>query len=174
MGRIGRAVGKRAAVFEMNVIGFDPYVDAETAKSAGIRKVDSLDDLYAQADFITLHTVISGDTRALINADSIARMKKGVRIINAARGALIDDQALAQAIKDGHVAGAAVDVYEFEPPPQDHPLIGLKNVISTPHLAASTSDAQVNVAIEAAELVRDALLHHQFNNVVNQAVLERV
>ena len=174
MGRIGREVARRAVAFGMIVIGYDPYVDAETAQSAGIRKVDTLNELYAEADFITLHTTITGETRALINADSIARMKPGVRIINAARGPLIDDQALAQAITDGHVAGAALDVYEFEPPPHDHPLIGLKTVISTPHLAASTSDAQVNVAIEAAELVRDALLHGIYQNVVNQAVLERV
>jgi D-3-phosphoglycerate dehydrogenase len=174
LGRIGREVGRRAAAFEMQVIGYDPYVDIATAQEAGITKLDTVDEVLAQADFLTLHTVITDDTKGMINTANIAKMKKGVRIINAARGALIDDQALAQAINDGYVAGAALDVYEFEPPPQDHPLVGMKNVIATPHLAASTSDAQINVAIEAAELVRDALLQGRYANVVNQDVLARV
>ena len=174
LGRIGREVGKRAAAFEMQVIGYDPFVDEETAQQANITKVDTLDDLYAQSDFITLHSVITDETRGMINTESIAKMKQGVCIINAARGALINDNDLAQAIASGQVGGAALDVYASEPPPADHPLVGLKNVISTPHLAASTSDAQVNVAVEAAELIRDALLHGRYANVVNQDVLAQV
>ena len=174
LGRIGREVGKRAVAFEMQVIGYDPFVDEETAQQANITRVDTLDDLYAQSDFITLHSVITDETRGMINTESIAKMKQGVCIINAARGALINDNDLAQAIASGQVGGAALDVYASEPPPADHPLVGLKNVISTPHLAASTSDAQVNVAVEAAELIRDALLHGRYANVVNQDVLAQV
>jgi D-3-phosphoglycerate dehydrogenase len=173
LGRIGREVGKRAIAFEMTVIGYDPFVDASGVAPLGIQKVE-LDELYARADFISLHSLITDDTRGMINATSLAKMKKGVRIVNAARGALINDNDLAEAIKSGHVAGAALDVYEFEPPPQDHPLIGLKNVIDTPHLAASTSDAQINVGVEAAQLVRDALTGGVYQNVCNPAVLDKV
>jgi D-3-phosphoglycerate dehydrogenase len=156
----------------MNVIGFDPFVSAEAVDPLGIKRV-SLDELYKMADFISLHALITDETRAMINSASIAKMKHGVRIINAARGALINEPDLALALREGRVAGAAVDVYEFEPPPHDHPLIGLKNVISTPHLAASTTDAQVNVGIEAAQLVLNALTNRMYQNVVNPEVLNR-
>ncbi|MCS6836933.1 MAG: hypothetical protein NZ750_13065 [Anaerolineae bacterium] len=170
-GRIGRAVAKRALAFEMTVIAYDPYVSAESAQADGVEKVE-LADLYARADFISLHALINNDTHHMINAASIAQMKDGVRIINAARGALIDDHDLAEAIKSGKVAGAALDVYEEEPPPADHPLVGLPNVIDTPHLAASTTDAQVTVAVEAAELIVDYLLRGKLANVCNPAVLK--
>lgn len=173
LGRIGREVGKRAIAFEMTVIGYDPYVDEAAVRALGIEKV-SLDELYARADFISLHSLVTPETRGMINAESISKMKKGVRIVNAARGVLINDYDLAEAIKSGHVAGAALDVYEFEPPPHDHPLVGLKNVIDTPHLAASTSDAQINVGIEAAQLVLDALTTGLYQNVCNPAVLDKV
>lgn len=173
LGRIGREVGKRAVAFEMTVIGYDPFVDAKAVAPLGIEKVD-LDELYQRSDFITLHSLVTDETRYMINAASIAKMKKGVRIVNAARGALINDYDLAQAITSGHVAGAALDVYEAEPPPQDHPLVGLKNVIDTPHLAASTTDAQINVGIEAAQLVLDALTGGFYQNVCNPAVLDKV
>jgi D-3-phosphoglycerate dehydrogenase len=170
LGRIGREVGKRAKAFDMKVIGYDPYVDESLLTPLGIENLP-LDEVYARSDFITLHALVTDDTREMINATSIAKMKPGVRIINAARGALINDNDLAAAITAGKVAGAALDVYEFEPPPQDHPLVGMRNVISTPHLAASTSDAQVNVAVEAAQLVIDALLKGSYENVCNPAVL---
>jgi D-3-phosphoglycerate dehydrogenase len=173
LGRIGREVAKRAAAFEMTILGYDPYVDAAAVAPLGITLV-SLDELYARSDFITLHSLITDETRGMINAASIARMKKGVRIVNAARGALINDHDLAEALKSGQVAGAALDVYESEPPPPDHPLIGLKNVIDTPHLAASTTDAQINVGIEAAQLVIDALTSGVYQNVCNPAVLSSV
>jgi D-3-phosphoglycerate dehydrogenase / 2-oxoglutarate reductase len=171
-GRIGRAIAKRALAFEMIVIANDPYIPADIGADLGVEMV-SQDDLYARADFITLHSLITDETRGLINTASIAKMKKGVRIINAARGALINDDDLAEAIKSGTVAGAAIDVYAEEPPPATHPLIGLPGVVHTPHLAASTADAQVNVAIEAAKEVVDALLKGEYKNVVNPAALQK-
>ncbi len=173
LGRIGREVAKRAVAFEMTVIGYDPYVEADAVAPLGIEKV-SLDELYRRADFITLHSLVTDETRHMINAESIAKMKRGVRIVNAARGALIQEHDLAEAIKSGQVAGAALDVYESEPPPADHPLVGLPNVIDTPHLAASTSDAQINVGVEAAQLVLDALTKGTYQNVCNVAVLDKV
>ena len=167
-GRIGKAVAVRANAFEMNVIAYDPYVNED----GGLATLVTLDELFAQSDFITLHTVISNDTKGFINSANIAKMKDGVRIINAARGALINDADLAEALKSGKVAGAAVDVYEVEPPPADHPLLNAPNVIDTPHLGASTSDAQITVAIEAAELIRDFLLKGAKNNVCNPDVLK--
>ncbi|MDX1992432.1 MAG: hydroxyacid dehydrogenase [bacterium] len=169
-GRIGRAVAKRALAFEMTVIAYDPFIPADIAADLGVELV-TLDELYAKSDFISLHSLITDDTKGMINAESIAKMKKGVRIVNAARGALINDTDLAEALRSGQVAGAALDVYAVEPPPADHPLIGLPNVIDTPHLAASTSDAQVNVAIDAAQLVVDALTKGEYNNVCNPVVL---
>ena len=166
MGRIGREVAARAAAFGMTCIGFDPFVDAASAQSAGIEKLATLKQLYARADFLTLHALVTPETRHMINAASLAQMKPGVRLINAARGALIDDAALAAALQSGQVAGAAVDVYPAEPPPADYPLLNLPNVIHTPHLAASTDGAQITVAIEAAELLRDGLLHGDWRNVV--------
>ena len=166
MGRIGREVAARAAAFGMTCIGFDPFVDAASAQAAGIEKLATLEQLYARADFLTLHALVTPETRHMINAASLAQMKPGVRIINAARGALIDDAALAAALQSGQVAGAAVDVYPAEPPPADYPLLNLPNVIHTPHLAASTDGAQITVAIEAAELLRDGLLHGDWRNVV--------
>jgi len=170
-GRIGQAVGKRAAAFDMNVVAYDPYIPADVVDKIGGELV-SLDELFAQSDFISLHSVITDETRGMINAANIAKMKKGVRIVNAARGALINDADLAEALKSGQVAGAAVDVYNEEPPPAGHPLIGLPNVIHTPHLAASTDEAQVAVAIEAAELIVAALQKNEFKNVVNADALK--
>ncbi len=170
-GRIGRAVAVRARAFEMTVLATDPFVSVQTAAEYGATLV-ALDQLYAQSDFITLHSVITDETRGMINAQSIAKMKKGVRIINAARGALIVDADLAAAIQSGHVAAAALDVYQPEPPAPDNPLINLKNVLHTPHLAASTTDAQINVGVDAARLVVDALLERKYANVCNPAVFQ--
>ncbi len=170
-GRIGQAVGKRAAAFDMSVVAYDPFIPADTIRKIGAEPV-TLDELFAKSDFISLHSVITEDTRGMINAANIAKMKKGVRIVNAARGALINDADLAEALKSGQVAGAALDVYNEEPPPAGHPLIGLPNVIDTPHLAASTDEAQVAVAIEAAELIVAALQKGEFKNVVNADALK--
>ncbi len=170
-GRIGQAVGKRAAAFDMSVVAYDPFIPADTIRKIGAEPV-TLDELFAKSDFISLHSVITEATRGMINATNIAKMKKGVRIVNAARGALINDADLAEALKSGQVAGAALDVYNEEPPPAGHPLIGLPNVIDTPHLAASTDEAQVAVAIEAAELIVAALQKSEFKNVVNADALK--
>lgn len=171
-GRIGRAVAKRAQAFEMSVIAYDPFISEALGRDLGVEMVN-MDDLYSRADFITLHSLVTDETRHMINSESIARMKKGVRIVNAARGALIHEGDLAEAIKSGQVAGAALDVYEDEPPPRGHPLIGLAGVIDTPHLAASTEEAQVAVGLEAAQLVVAALLQGEYKNVVNTNVLSR-
>ncbi len=166
-GRIGRALASRAKAFEMDVIAYDLYPNQAAADELGVTLVP-LEQLYQQADFISLHTALTDETLHMIGAESIASMKPGVRIINAARGALIDDNALADGIKSGHVAGAALDVYDVEPPPADHPLIGLDGVIHTPHLAASTSDAQINVGFDAVKLVINALTTDNYENVVNE------
>jgi D-3-phosphoglycerate dehydrogenase / 2-oxoglutarate reductase len=171
-GRIGQAIAIRAKAFEMSIIAYDPYLPEAVFGEIGAKRV-TLDELFAEADFISLHTLLTDETRGIINAANIAKMKDGVRIVNAARGALINDTDLAEAIKSGKVAGAALDVYEPEPPAEDNPLIGLPNVIHTPHLAASTSDAQITVALEAAELVRDFLLHGKALNVCNPDVLKK-
>ncbi len=172
-GRVGRAIAKRAQAFDMTVITYDPHVSPEAPMAMNVAPV-SLDDLYARSDFITLHAVANGETKHMINARSIAKMKPGVRIINAARGNLIDAAAVAQAIKDGKIAGAGIDVYSEEPPPKDYPLIGLPGVIHTPHLGASTIEAQDAVAVQIAHEILDALFKKEYKNVVNPAVLERI
>ena len=170
LGRIGQAIAKRALAFEMTVIAHDPYLPAHVAAAVDVPLLP-LDELYARADFLSFHAMVSDETRGMVNAKSIARMKDGARIINAARGALINEADLAAALKSGKLAGAALDVYAQEPPPADNPLIGLPNVTHTPHLAASTADAQVTVAIEAAQLIHDFLLHGKAANVCNVDVL---
>lgn len=169
-GRIGRALAARALAFEMHVIAHDTFPDAMVADALGVDLV-SLESLYRRSDFISLHASSTASTHGMINAESLALMKSGVRIINAARGALIDDAALAEAVRSGHVAGAALDVYREEPPPADHPLLGLDGVLHTPHLAASTSDAQINVGFDAVKLVISALTMGEYDNVVNADVL---
>jgi D-3-phosphoglycerate dehydrogenase len=173
-GRIGQAMAQRAKAFEMTVIAYDPPLPDAIFNDMAVERAPDVDTLYAKADFISLHAPIIDSTREMINAAAIAKMKDGVRIINAARGALINDVALAEGITSGKVAGAALDVFEPEPPAADNPLIGLDGVIHTPHLAASTSDAQITVAIEAAQLVVDFLMNNKIENVVNPAVLETI
>ena len=164
-GNIGSIVADRAQGLKMKVIAFDPYLTAERALDLGVEKVD-LPELFRRADFITLHTPMTEKTRNIVNAESIATMKKGVRIINCARGGLIVEAALADAIKAGHVAGAAIDVFEVEPA-KENPLFGLPNVICTPHLGASTGEAQENVALQVAEQMADYLLTGAISNAVN-------
>lgn len=171
-GRIGQAIAKRARAFEMNTLAFDPFLPADhPATEETQTPLVSLDEVLTQANIITLHPPLTDETRGMINAESIAKMKDEVMIINAARGALINDADLAEAIKSGKVAGAALDVYDVEPPGSDHPLVGLDHVIHTPHLAASTFEAQVTVAIQAAEQVIDGLNSGSWRNVVNPDVL---
>jgi D-3-phosphoglycerate dehydrogenase len=168
-GRVGRAVAKRALAFEMTVIAYDPYVTAESGKTFGVEMV-TLDELFARANYITLHAQLTDDNRHLINAENIAKMKKGVKIINAARGPLIDEAALAEAVKSGQVGGAGIDVYASEPPEAGNPLIGVKNIIHTPHLGASTIEAQDEVAVQIADQTLNALFKGAYKNVVNPDV----
>ena len=166
MGKIGAEVAKRAQAFGVRVIAHDPFLSTERAQQLDVQMTD-LPSLYKEADFITVHTPLTAETRHLIGAKEIAQMKQGVRLINCARGGIIEEQALADAIKSGHVAGAAIDVFEQEPPPKDHPLLQLDQVVCVPHLGASTQEAQLNVAIDVAKQVADALLGRGIRNAVN-------
>jgi D-3-phosphoglycerate dehydrogenase len=165
LGNIGSQVAKKAQGLEMVVIAYDPFLSEEKASAMGIEKVE-LDELFSRADFITIHTPITPETKNLINADTINKMKTGVRIINCARGGIINEKDLSDALKSGKVAGAALDVFEKEPP-EDYSLIKLDNVICTPHLGASTEEAQENVAIAVAEQIADYLVHGTIRNAVN-------
>lgn len=164
-GYIGRLVAHRAQAFGVNVVAYDPYVPVETGKELGVT-ILPLDELLAISDLITLHAIVTPETKGLINAETISSMKDGVIIVNVARGKLIDEQALADALKSGKVAAAGVDVYQEEPP-TNSPLIGLPNVTHTPHLGASTQEAQHNVGIEMVEEIADALRGVSYRNVLN-------
>ena len=164
-GNIGSIVADRAQGLKMRVIAYDPYLTEKRALDLGVEKVE-LDDLFARADFITLHTPLTEATRNLISREAIAKTRKGVRIINCARGGLIDEAALADALKSGQVAGAALDVFETEPA-TDSPLFGLDNVVCTPHLGAATTEAQENVALQVAEQMSDFLLSGAVANAIN-------
>ncbi|MBN1293393.1 MAG: phosphoglycerate dehydrogenase [Candidatus Latescibacteria bacterium] len=165
LGNIGRVLAKRANAFEMTVIGFDPFITKEMAHSAGIELV-TLEDIWTRADYITIHTPLNDSTRHIINAETLEKCKAGVRIINCARGGVVDEKALLAAIESGKVAGAAIDVYESEPPDQN-PLVMNEKVVSTPHLGASTSEAQDIVAVMVAEQIRNYLLNGEVKNAVN-------
>ncbi|HXC51192.1 MAG TPA: phosphoglycerate dehydrogenase [Candidatus Limnocylindrales bacterium] len=166
LGNIGAIVADRAKGLKMNVIGYDPFVNADAAARAGIELV-SLDEMYARADFISVHTPLTADTRGLIGEAAIAKMKKGVRIINCARGGIIDEAALLAALNAGHVGGAALDVFATEPPTKDDPLVTHPKVVATPHLGASTGEAQLNVAIAVAEQIRDFFADGTIRNAIN-------
>lgn len=168
LGRIGNGVAKRAQAFDMEVIGYDPYVNEERAKNMGI-EVTSLDDIYARADFITVHMPLTPETKNMINKDTMAKMKKGVRLINCARGGIINEADLAEAVKHGIVAGAAIDVFESEPLGLDHPLVGVPNIVLTPHLGASTVEAQIGVSVDVAHGVAAALRGEPVSTAVNMA-----
>jgi len=165
IGNIGGQVAKRMQAFSMNVISYDPFLSEEKAKTMGIEKVD-LTELFRRSDFITVHTPLTAETKYLINKETIKIMKTGVRIINCARGGIINEKDLYDALKEGKVAGAALDVFEKEPP-EDNPLLSLDTVIYTPHLGASTQEAQENVAVAVAEQVVDYLVHGTIRNAVN-------
>jgi D-3-phosphoglycerate dehydrogenase len=173
LGRVGLAVAKRAQGFDMKVIGFDPFLSSERAAELGIESVSPLEALWGQCDYITVHTPLSAETRNLIGRKELEQMKPGVRIINCARGGLIDEPALAEALTSGKVAGAAVDVFDPEPPPGDNPLVGHPQVLVTPHLGASTEEAQVSVAVEAARLLADFFQRGQIRFAVNMPTLDR-
>jgi len=168
-GNIGSIVADRAHGLRMKVIAFDPFLSPERAVELGVEKVD-LDDLLARADFITLHTPLTDQTRNILSRDNLLRTKKGVRIINCARGGLIDEAALKEGLDSGHIAGAALDVF-VEEPAKASPLFGTPNFISTPHLGASTTEAQVNVAIQVAEQMADYLVSGGVTNALNMPSL---
>jgi D-3-phosphoglycerate dehydrogenase len=164
-GNVGSIVADRALGLKMKVIAYDPFLSADRALGLGVEKVE-LDELWRRADFITLHTPLTEKTRNIINAETLAHIKRGVRLINCARGELVDEAALAEALKSGQVAGAALDVFREEPATQSV-LFGLPNVVCTPHLGASTMEAQENVALQIAEQMSDYLLRGAISNAVN-------
>jgi D-3-phosphoglycerate dehydrogenase len=165
IGNIGSEVAKRARGLDMQVIAYDPFLSEEMARDMGIEKVE-LDELFKESDFITIHTPLTPETRSLINAQTIRKMKNGVRIVNCARGGIVNEKDLYDALQSGKVAGAALDVFEKEPL-EDYSLVKLDNVISTPHLGAATGEAQENVAVAVAEQISDYLLHGTIRNAVN-------
>jgi D-3-phosphoglycerate dehydrogenase / 2-oxoglutarate reductase len=164
-GNIGSIVASRALGLKMKVVAFDPFLTPERAVEMGVEKAD-LDSLLARADFITLHTPLTEQTRNILSKENLAKTKKGVRIVNCARGGLIDEAALKEALDSGHVAGAALDVFATEPA-KESPLFGTPNFICTPHLGASTTEAQVNVALQVAEQMADFLVNGGVTNALN-------
>lgn len=166
MGRIGTRVTIRARAFGMTVIGYDPYIAPSVFEKVGAEQV-SLDDLLARAEFITVHTPLTDDTRGMIGAAELAKTREGAVLVNCARGGIYQEQALADALNSGHLAGAAVDVYEEEPPPKDHPFLHAKNIILSPHIGANTIEAQDRVAVQTSEMVIEALRGSIFVSAVN-------
>jgi D-3-phosphoglycerate dehydrogenase len=166
MGRIGTEVARRAIVFGMRVLAYDPYLTPSRANALQVELVE-LDEIFARSDFITVHMPMSDETKGMINATAFAKMKPGARVLNCARGGIINEADLYEAVKSGKVAGAALDVYETEPLPKDFPLRELAQIIMTPHLGASTEEAQENVGIEVAEAITDYLLNGAVRNAVN-------
>jgi len=172
MGRIGSELSRRAIAFGMRVIAYDPYLSATRARSLQVELVDEFDDLVATADFISLHTPLTDETRHILDEARFKKTKRGVRIINCARGGLVDEAALARALQDRYVAAAALDVFEHEPLPDDSPLRLAPNLVLTPHLGASTAEAQESVGIEIAQSVRAALLEGTIRNAINMPNLD--
>ncbi|MGH9917029.1 MAG: NAD(P)-dependent oxidoreductase, partial [Pyrinomonadaceae bacterium] len=166
LGRIGRTVAQIAEGFNMHVIAYDPFVTPESVRDLELEVV-SLADVFQRSDFISIHTPLTSETRGIIGAQAFSLMKRGVRIVNCARGGLVDETALYNAIREGIVAGAAIDVFEREPPPPDLPLLTLDEVIVTPHLGASTTEAQEGVAVTVAEQMRDYFLTGALRGAVN-------
>lgn len=171
LGRIGKEVAQRAQSFGMRVICYDPFISEEVARQKEVELVE-LDRLLKESDYITIHTPLTSETKNLISWREFSLMKPQARIINCARGGIINEEALAESLQKGRISGAALDVYTQEPPLPDSPLFSLPDTVFTPHLGASTEEAQINVAIEIAKCVRDALLGRGFRNAVNAPSLE--
>ena len=172
MGRIGTEVAKRAMAFGMRVVAYDPYLTEERAKAIGAEFAASLDDIYLTADFITVHMPVTKETKEMLNAAAFAKMKPGVKIVNCARGEIISETDLIAALESGKVAGAALDVFAVEPLPADHPYRKQPNLILTPHLGASTEEAQEKCGIEVAEVIAGYLLTGEVRNAVNLPYLD--
>ncbi|MEK7774051.1 MAG: phosphoglycerate dehydrogenase [Deltaproteobacteria bacterium] len=166
VGNIGGVVASRALGLKMNVIAYDPFISAEAADKLGVTLV-SVDELFKKSDFISIHVPLTNETKNLLNGEAFRKMKKGVKIVNCARGGIVDEKDLAEAIKARIVSGAALDVFEKEPPPADNPLLALEEVILTPHLGASTHEAQENVAVAIAEQIAEYLTNGTIRNAVN-------
>ena len=171
MGRIGGEVAKRAIAFGMKVVAYDPYMKAK-AQELNVDLVDNLEEVFPLADFITVHMPMTDETRGMLDAAAFGKMKKGVKLLNCARGGIIDENDLVAAIESGQVAGAALDVYETEPLPADSPLRGSAEIVMTPHLGASTTEAQENVGIEVAETITEYLLTGSVRNGINMPNLD--
>ncbi|NBS52874.1 MAG: phosphoglycerate dehydrogenase, partial [Spartobacteria bacterium] len=172
MGRIGTELARRAMAFGMRVLAYDPYLSVSRARSMQVELVEDIDSLLPQADFISMHMPLTDETRHMLDARRLAICKKGVRIVNCARGGLVDEAALGEALKSGQVGAAALDVFEIEPPPADFALRDLPNIVFTPHLGASTAEAQENVGIEIAQAIRAALLDGEIRNAVNMPSID--
>ena len=172
MGRIGTEVAKRAIAFGMRVIAYDPYLNEERARAIGAEFADSVDAVYRAADFITVHMPVTPETKHMLNAAAFAKMKPGVRIVNCARGEIVVENDLVAALESGKVAGAALDVFATEPLPADHPYRKQPNLILTPHLGASTEEAQEKCGIEVAEVIAGYLLTGEVRNAVNLPFLD--
>lgn len=172
MGRIGTELARRAMAFGMRVLAYDPYLSVSRARSLQVELVEDIDSLLPQADFISMHMPLTDETRHMLDARRLALCKKGVRIVNCARGGLVAEDALYDALKSGYVGAAALDVFEVEPPPAEFPLRELSNIVFTPHLGASTAEAQENVGIEIAQAIRAALLEGEIRNAVNMPSID--
>ena len=166
LGRIGAEVAKRALAFEMTVVAYDPYLTAERAKELDLEKVE-LEEAFSKADYLTVHMPMTDETRNIVDESAFAKMKDGVRIFNCARGGIIKESALAEALKSGKVASAGLDVYEHEPLPEDHEFRALENLNLTPHLGASTAEAQESVGVEIAEAIAEVLNGGRIRNAIN-------
>ncbi len=173
LGRIGREVAKRAAGLEMKVLAFDPFVTPEKVLEMGYKPAASIEAMLPEVDFLTIHVPLTDETKSLIGPAELAKMKKGARILNVARGGIVDEAALAEALKSGAIGGAGIDVFSAEPIVADNPLLGAPNIVLTPHLGASTFEAQETVAIEAAELIANFLQKGIVANAVNMAAVDR-
>ncbi|MCI0459777.1 MAG: phosphoglycerate dehydrogenase [Gemmataceae bacterium] len=172
VGRVGKEVARRALALDMKVVGLDPFLAPDRAAQLGIESVADLDQLLPRCDFLTVHTP-GGENVNLLGAAQLAKLPRGARVVNCARGGIINEEALADALRSGHIAGAALDVFVQEPPPPDHPLLKLPNVIATPHLGASTVEAQEAVSREAAQLLIDFLTRGVVQFAVNMAAVDR-
>jgi len=172
MGRIGTELARRAIAFGMRVLAYDPYLSESRARSLQVELVEDIDDLLPQADFLTMHMPLTEETKHMLDARRLGLCKQGARVVNCARGGLIDEAALGEALKSGRIAAAALDVYEVEPPPADFALRELPNIVFTPHLGASTAEAQENVGIEIAQAIRAALLDGEIRNAINMPSID--
>ncbi|MGH8915700.1 MAG: hydroxyacid dehydrogenase [Acidimicrobiia bacterium] len=171
-GRIGAAVAERCRAFGMKIIAYDPYLAADRLADLGV-PVGQLEDLLRASDVLTLHVPLTDETKGMIDDSAFEKMKPGAFLVNVSRGGVVDESALATALREGRIAGAALDVYENEPLPGDSPLLAAPNVVLTPHLGASTSEAQVQVALEVAAGLREALAHGDMSAAVNSAEIAR-